>query len=105
MRSAKRSTPLVLGITRGLCAGLLVLAFSACDSQPCDEARQKLESCVAKVNCNAADPLQIDTCRKSVQQAEDLLKEMEGAPCVLDIKEQAENYANCPVDPATYCKC
>jgi hypothetical protein len=83
----------------------LLLSLPACDSQPCDEAQQKLESCVEKVNCNTADPMEIDTCRKAVQQAEDLLKEMEGAPCVLEIKDRAENYANCPVDPVTYCQC
>jgi hypothetical protein len=97
---------LVLRGGAALCA--LLLAAGACGDDVCEEAYDKMEACVANLDCNKLDPVEMPKCL----QAKNNWDQYSGnrtaytTACGADsnIKSKAEEIASCALDPKT-CTC
>jgi hypothetical protein len=86
----------------------LLLAAGACGDDVCEEAYDKMEACVAGLDCNKLDPGERDKCIK----AENAWTQYSGhktaytTACGADssLKAEAEKVAGCALDPKT-CVC
>ena len=84
---------------------VLLLPATACDSEPCEEAADKLQACLSAIDCRGqgADPTQPScTQAQRVQQRVDQLRD---APCAAEIREFADQINKCSLDPGDFCAC
>ena len=86
----------------------LLLAAGGCGDDVCEAAYDKMEACIANLDCNKLDPLEREKCVK----AESAWKQYSGnrtaytTACGADatIKAEAEKIVDCALDPKT-CAC
>lgn len=99
---------------RGLCLALSIGALCAAgmqgstgcgDDVSCEAALQKMKSCLDRLDCNDADPLDRRTCVSSKNSGEQAVQDLQGAPCVSDVADRAEQISRCEPDPSNYCRC
>lgn len=98
--------PRILRLAAALVA--LLLAAGACGDDVCEEAYDKMEACVAGLDCNRLDPTERSKCVQA-EQAWDKYSGNRTAyvtACGADssIKTEAEKIVGCALDPNT-CTC
>lgn len=88
--------------------GALLLAAGACGDDVCEAAYDKMEACVANLDCNKLDPLERDKCVKTKSSWAQYSgnKTTYTTACGADssLKAEAEKVADCALDPKT-CLC
>ncbi|MCA9665081.1 MAG: hypothetical protein KC503_05815 [Myxococcales bacterium] len=94
---------------RSMCAlavlGLAALGGPGCDSAPCMEAADKIQSCIDQLDCRDADPTDFARCNTARTKGQDALNQLRSAPCALDVKNIAEQINNCPISQVEFCNC
>jgi len=86
----------------------LLLASGACGKEVCQDAYNKMESCVAGLNCNKLDPLERDKCEKArsawTKYAGNETLYVTACSNDSKIRTEAEKVVDCALDPKT-CTC
>jgi hypothetical protein len=80
-----------------------LIGCAACGDDVCGEAYEKRQACVEALNCNELGPME----RPSCENTKSSLGQQERVPealCVGEVKEAAEQYVDCTLDPRT-CVC
>jgi hypothetical protein len=86
----------------------LLLVWGACSKDVCEEAYDKMESCVANLDCNKLDPLERPKCDKAknawAQYAGNEQAYLVACSNDSQLEAEAEKVVNCALDPKT-CTC
>lgn len=91
-----------------LALGLLWVAGAACTQDVCEEAYDKMQSCVEQLNCNKLDPVERDRCEKArkawAQYSGNRSAYLLACSNDSKIRTEAEKVVDCALDPRT-CTC
>jgi len=85
--------------------GLAALGGPGCDSAPCMEAADKIQSCLDQLDCRDVDPTDFSKCNTAQTKGRDALNQLRSAPCTLDVKDIAEQINSCPITQVPFCNC
>jgi hypothetical protein len=84
---------------------MLLLAPAGCSDAACDEAVEKMQSCLDQLDCNNVDPLQRTQCTSAKSQGQQAINTMDGVPCIDAASNLADQINKCSPSPATFCRC
>ncbi len=84
----------------GLLSGSLL---TGCGGKVCEDAYDKMQSCIEKLNCSTLGPLEYDSCQKTKSSWQKVSRSEFITACGLDSTE-ADKISGCTLDPRT-CKC
>ena len=95
---------------RGFIALIVLVAATAagsvgCDSAPCEQAADKIEQCLQRLDCRDADPQDISKCRTAEQKGNDALPKLRDLPCTLQLRDIAHQINDCPISQVKFCNC
>ncbi len=96
----------IRSLVSALVLGALLLgAATGCSDAACDEAVEKMRTCLEQLNCNNVDPLQRTQCTSAKRQGQQAVNTMDGVPCVDQASTLADQINKCNPNPASFCKC
>ena len=99
---------LVLGtMTITIATGIFAMGGAGCSSEPCDEAADKMRTCLQQLDCRDVDPLNKSKCDRAKRDGEKFLSDIDGVPCAAELEDRAEQINRCPISPAqpVFCGC
>lgn len=81
------------------------LPLAACSSAPCEEAADKLERCLARVDCRDADPMEMSKCTNAVSEGTKAVEQLRSLPCTAQLRDKADEVNRCPIEQLPFCNC
>lgn len=79
--------------------------FSACSSDACGDAIDKVQTCLDALNCNNVDALSRTACLSAQTRMQSAINDFENVVCTAEIETLAEEINSCALSPESFCVC